>query len=216
MVALFGSTVAQASVRARTVTDKEKVSFDFKLNDALGSNPADWQKAFEEAAEKEGYEIVEEDTADSTKVTVIIGKDDADDDNDGKPDAQDKDDNGDGIDDSTQSIDTVDLDPAIPELRSEGTDKNKQEGVYIAVVGENGKETLFTSDVDDFNFSDGDKDASGKIFNSGAAQFVNASYSPAVTVPNRAVTAFPVLLALRIGFQVAKIGYQIYKIKKGK
>lgn len=208
MVALFGTTLGSVFARTNKINSSgEKVNFDFKMNDAVGSNAGEWEKAFEEAAAKEGYEVTASDDEDSVKVTVYIGKDDADDDNDGTADTADKDDDGDGIEDAKQNVEEYDLDKEVPQLLEEGKDVNKNEGVYFAVVGENGKMNVFRSDVDDFSFSD---DSASTL--PGGAFFRKASFSPNAST-NR---AFPVLLALRVGFQVAKIGYQVYKIAKKK
>lgn len=207
MITLFGAGLGNVLAKAGKVKkDAEKVNFEFKMHDSLGSTSEQWERAFEESATKGGYEVVDKDDADSVKVTIYIGKDDDDDDNDGKKDSVDKDDDGDGIEDAKQKVEEYDLDKDIPQLLETGTNEKKNEGVYFAVVGENGKMNVFRSDVDDLNFNDGE---SSELLNNGAI-FQNAGYSPNAS----ATRAVWIIFALRITFQVVKIGFQIYQIAK--
>lgn len=127
------------------------------------------QEVLEKALRDEGIAVVNEDGPSVCNFRVYIGVDDADDDDDGTPDAADKDEFGDmddvvGAKDAdlpdTQIIEH-DLDKEDPELTATLPDTTKDQGIYIVLVSDNPDQVMvFRMDADSFSSGGGGDSAS--------------------------------------------------------
>lgn len=133
-----GVEARKGSVRS---DEKHKVHVTGKVMGDLGATDEDVANAFEESidADKLGVEFVSETGDDVEEITIVMQVNDADDDNDGTPDAEDKDVDGDGVTDNQEVIGTVNLDQKDPELLNELQDTRKNQGLNILVEANDAK-----------------------------------------------------------------------------
>lgn len=126
------------------------------------------QEVLEKALRAEGIEVVNDDGPAVCNFRVYIGVDDADDDDDGTPDAADKDDFGDmdevvgekNADLPDTQIIEHDLDKEDPELTATLPDTTKDQGIYIVLVSDNPDQVLvFRMDADSFSSVGGGGDS---------------------------------------------------------
>jgi hypothetical protein len=150
------STAAKAGAKAAKVSvvfndvvkladDIQKVSF--RPNEEESDTVKDY---IEQHLKDHGVTVADEDGDGVADLTFYIVDDDADDDNDGKPDASDDHEfSGEAPDTIKDSeIEKVDLDQTDPELRNL-PDTNKTQGIYILVVNKTTNTAeLFTLDED--------------------------------------------------------------------
>ena len=144
-VALVGAAILTATHKTQAATsDKHKVHLTTKVVGELGVTPEDVEQACEEAISGDdlNVEFVEEAGPGVEEFTVVMQVDDADDDNDGTPDAKDPDANGDGIPDKDQVIGNVDLDKQDPELLKELGDSKPGQGINILLEGNDAKHSV--------------------------------------------------------------------------
>lgn len=129
--------------------DKRAWHLIVESRDDIGESAAEFKADLKAAFEDLGDTVVEKASDDSVDLYFYLGKDDADDDNDGTPDAKDVGDaNGDGAVNEQDTADLIDLDQEIPEVMDDFADKNKSEGIYIYLQNDLGLALVFVTKAD--------------------------------------------------------------------
>ena len=152
-IALMGAMPAKMTAQD---ADQKKDAFAWhiiiKQRDDVGLNTNHYQEALSKAFKSFGDTVEDSATADNITLYIVIGKDDADDDNDGKPDAEDTDAYGDGFADKGESVTVYDMDkdPKFADVMGELADEDKEDGLYISITSEDGSENVYVSKADSF------------------------------------------------------------------
>lgn len=175
-LALVSTTLLLTYAQEKDDGKKEiKVRVNAEIRDDLGMKAEDIKSASHWFFSNHGVEVVDESGNDVIELYVIVGQDDADDDNDGVADREDSDDDGDKIEDSKETDFAVDLDKVEPEVMENFEHKDKQRGVYILfyTAGNKAEHVRGFSEVDSFETEEGTSRLRG-----GMVLFQTASFSP--------------------------------------
>lgn len=151
--ALVSAASPLAAARKRVDDEKKiKIHINAELRDDLGMTVDNIERASRWFFNNHGVEVVDESGEDVVELHVVVGQDDADDDNDGTPDSKDADEDGDKIEDSQETDFAVDLDKAEPEVMETFEHQDKQRGVYILfyTAGKTSEHIRGFSEVDSF------------------------------------------------------------------
>lgn len=159
-----------------------KIHISTEIRDDLGMSAEDVEKASRWFFSGHGLEVVDESGDDVIELHVVVGQDDADDDNDNVPDSKDTDDDGDKIEDSKETEFAVDLDKAESDVMDDFERKDKQRGVYIIfyTAGKKSEHIRGFSEVDSFETEEETEKESSSL-NRGMVIFQKASFAPVPT-----------------------------------
>lgn len=181
--ALMSATLFLVSAQEKDDDKKRvKIHVNTVIRDDLGMSAEDVEKASKWFFNNHGLEVVDESGDDVIELHVVVGQDDADDDNDNVPDNKDTDDDGDKIEDSKETEFAVDLDKAEPDVMDDFESKDKQRGVYILFYtsGKKSEHIKGFSEVDSFETEEETEKESSSL-NRGMVLFQKASFAPVPT-----------------------------------
>lgn len=166
-----------ASFAANQKIDDEsfKWQINIKVNDDVGITVEEAREALEKAFKNHGDTIDEIASPDSTSIYVVIGKDDADDNNDGEADAEDSDKYGNGLPDEDEEIEIHNLDEEIPDGWKDYSDDDKNAGSFVSITNEYGNTDVYITKRDSLEPEEAAQ-AIVKTKNNRAA-FIPASFS---------------------------------------
>jgi len=166
-----------SAARQTAATDDKRVwHLTVESREDIGETAAEFKADLKEAFEDLGDTVVEKASDDSIDLHFYLGKDDADDDNDGTLDAKDVGDANDGEADATEAIEEINLDKEAGNLTDDFADKDKSSGIYFEIDGVDGIDMRFESSADSLE-DEGDGGMASAILGNGV--FLNkASFSP--------------------------------------
>lgn len=193
-----GKVVKTAEATVTGGADKRIWHLIVESREDIGETAAEFKADLKKAFEALGDTVVDSASKESVDLYFYLGKDDADDDNDGKTDDKDVGDgNGDGIVNEQDMADVIDLDKEIPDVMDDYPDKDKNAGIYIYLEKETGLAMVFVSDADSLK-----ETGAGAL--AGNAIFMNASFAP------RSATMAAATVAGQVAQTVVQPGFKLY------